>query len=331
MNVTVINGKDLLKYGIGLVAGVVIIASATNLFNANKKIDNIKKVDEQTRNNIEFFKNASLVSIFNITMPFMMHESYIEKNAEEAQVMKKSTTDKILGVNLAMMNQVEKKIESNELIVQNEQQNEEEKEIEVANTDVSTTQVTENNITPSYTNEYGSVQIKNQSSCEITNDLFETTYEMKNAKDVLIYHTHTCESYTPSEGYQYESTGTYRTTDLNYSVARVGTELTSQLEHYGYNVIHDTTYHDYPAYNGSYDRSQETVKNILSNNSGVQTVIDLHRDAVGNGNDYGPSVLIGDESVAQLMIVLRDKWRRTMASKLETEFQISSNDSRKSK
>ncbi|MBO4815667.1 MAG: stage II sporulation protein P [Clostridia bacterium] len=50
-------------------------------------------------------------------------------------------------------------------------------------------------------------------------------------------------------------TGNYRTTDLNYSVARVGTELTNYLQNKGFNVEHNTTYHDYPAYSGSYSRS----------------------------------------------------------------------------
>lgn len=314
MNVTVINGKELLKYIIGLVAGLVVIIFATNLFNVNKNID------KQAKSNIDNLKNTSFVSILNITMPFMMNEKFLQDQTIENEDIEMSTTNKILGVNLAMMNKLVKKPENSEDIKQEEKPAETEVDVQVAGTDVTTTQVAEKNITPRYTNEYGSVQVKNQSSHQIANDLFETTYEMKNAKDVLIYHTHTCESYTPSEAYPYEMTGTYRTTNLDYSVVRVGNELTSQLEHYGYNVIHDSTCHDYPAYNGSYDRSQVTVKNILSNNPNVQTVIDLHRDAVGNGSDYAPSVLIGEESVAQMMIVLRNRWRWTMASKLETKF-----------
>ena len=78
---------------------------------------------------------------------------------------------------------------------------------------------------------------------------------MIDTKNILIFHTHTCESYTASDKYQYEPTGTYRTTDLNYTVAKVGEELTDYLQKYGYNVTHDTTYHDYPAYTGSYNRS----------------------------------------------------------------------------
>ena len=79
--------------------------------------------------------------------------------------------------------------------------------------------------------------------------------------------------------------GSYRTTDLNYSVARVGTELETQLTSYGFHVIHDKTYHDYPEYSGSYGRSLETVKNVLSSHTDAQMVIDLHRDAVGSKPD----------------------------------------------
>ena len=79
--------------------------------------------------------------------------------------------------------------------------------------------------------------------------------DITNKHDILIYHTHTCESYTPSPGYEYEMTGNYRTTDLNYSVARVGEELTKYLKNKGFNVEHNTTYHDYPAYSGSYSRA----------------------------------------------------------------------------
>ena len=124
-----------------------------------------------------------------------------------------------------------------------------------------------------------------------------------NNKNVIIFHTHTCESYTPSEKYDYEQTGTYRTTDLNYSVARVGDELEKQLLSYNFNVIHDTTYHDYPAYNGSYGRSQETVENILEENPDNDIIIDLHRDAIADYS-YAPTVKIGDEYASQLMFVI---------------------------
>lgn len=105
-------------------------------------------------------------------------------------------------------------------------------------------------------------------------------------------------------GYEYTASGNFRTTDLNYSVARVGTELSNHLINMGFNVIHDTTYHDYPAYTGSYTRSLETINNILKKNPTSELVIDLHRDALGSSSTYGPTVQIGDEVAAQLMFVI---------------------------
>ena len=102
----------------------------------------------------------------------------------------------------------------------------------------------------------------------------------------------------------YEQTGTYRTTDLNYTVARVGDELTDYLTNYGYNVVHDKTYHDYPAYTGSYSRSMDTITNIMNNGTNAQMIIDLHRDAVGSNSNYAPKVKIGEEYAAQLMFVI---------------------------
>ena len=123
-------------------------------------------------------------------------------------------------------------------------------------------------------------------------------------KNIILFHTHSCESYTPSEAYNYEQTGTFRTTDLNYSVVRVGTELENQLKGYNYNVIHNTSYHDYPSYNGSYTRSLATVENILKDNP-ADIIIDVHRDAIGSRSDYAPTIRIGDtDEAAQIMFVI---------------------------
>ena len=97
--------------------------------------------------------------------------------------------------------------------------------------------------------------------------------------------------------------GNYRTTNQNFSVVRVGDELTNQLGNYGFNVNHNNDFHDYPAYTGSYSRSLKTVQNILKNfNSDI--IIDLHRDAIGSNENYAPLVKIGDDYCAQLMFVM---------------------------
>ena len=116
-------------------------------------------------------------------------------------------------------------------------------------------------------------------------------------------HTHTCESYTSSKKYSYTPTGNFRTTDLKYSVARVGDELTKYLKKYNLNVLHDKTYHDYPSYNGSYSRSLSTVSSILKNTK-ADIIIDLHRDAIGSYSGYAPTVKIGNDECAQIMFVI---------------------------
>ena len=175
-------------------------------------------------------------------------------------------------------------------------------QLEHAPTNVATT-VIENNVPNKYTDSYNGVSIKNGTNYSLTEDILNPNNIDINKNDVMIFHTHTCESYTPTENYTYEESGTFRTTDLNFSVSRVGDALSDQLLSYGFNVTHDKTYHDYPAYSGSYGRSQATVENLLVSHPGTDIIIDLHRDAIAD-TSYAPSVIIGDETVAQLMFVI---------------------------
>jgi len=160
-----------------------------------------------------------------------------------------------------------------------------------------------NNRADKFTNNYGNVKIKNESSYELTEAMITPDIDFKNKKDIVIYHTHTCEAYTQDEANRYTEEGKYRTTNLNYNIARVGTELTNILTAKGYNVVHNKTIHDYPAFSGSYTRSLNTAKNVLSGNS-AELVFDVHRDALGNNEQYAPTVKIGDETVAQIMFVI---------------------------
>ena len=168
---------------------------------------------------------------------------------------------------------------------------------------VKTEVITNNPITESYNVEYGKVKIKNETDYELTQEMLTPDITIEN-KNIILFHTHSCESYTSSEAYPYTPTGNYRTTDLNFTVTRVGTELETQLKQYNYNVVHNTDYHDYPAYNGSYTRSLKTVQNILQTTS-ADIIIDVHRDAIGSRSDYAPTVKIGDrDEAAQLMFVI---------------------------
>lgn len=238
----------------------------------------------------------------------------------------KTYIEKILSTQLAMSNNlIQEKVQT---VPEEDEENytEEVKKEQVISSEIpqnATTQVIEeNNIKTTYTNEYNGVQIKNSSKYELTEEIMTPDIELSNNKDILIFHTHTCESYTPTETFNYTMTGNYRTTDLNYSVARVGAELKKFLEQYNFSVRHDTTYNDYPAYSGSYNRSLDVVQNQLNQQS-CDIVIDLHRDAVGSNSNYAPTVKIGDEYAAQLMFVIGTDGGRTKSSQLATEFKVS--------
>ena len=166
-----------------------------------------------------------------------------------------------------------------------------------------TEEVSDRNFKAGSNTYYGTTAIDNESDYTLTEEMLVPDVEIDNKKDIIIYHTHTSESYTPCDTYNYTMTGNYRTTDSNYNVIRVGTELSTSLTKKGFNVIHDGTYHDFPAYSGSYDRSLATAQKLLEITP-ADLIIDLHRDAVGNGDTYGPTVMVNGQRVAQLMIVI---------------------------
>lgn len=122
---------------------------------------------------------------------------------------------------------------------------------------------------------------------------------------VLIYHTHTSESYLKKdEGFYYESYYP-RSTDSSRNVTRVGEEITKQLIKHGISTIHDVTYHDSPTYKGSYSRSCKTIKENLEKYPSIKVTIDIHRDSMGSPENgkVKPTFKINGNKAAQIMIV----------------------------
>lgn len=88
-------------------------------------------------------------------------------------------------------------------------------------------------------------------------------------RPIAVYHTHSDESYVPTEGRSsIEYTG---------GVLEVGAALTRAFEREGVSVLHDLTPHD-PHDAGAYDRSRRTAVELLKKRP--VAVLDLHRDAV---------------------------------------------------
>lgn len=122
---------------------------------------------------------------------------------------------------------------------------------------------------------------------------------------VLIMHTHTTESYELHDTDFYDKTYNARSLENSENMVRVGDEIVKQLENAGIGVLHDATVHDYPSYNGAYDRSAETVKKYLAQYPSIKVVIDVHRDAIerDGGVRVAPTTTINGKKAAQFMLI----------------------------
>lgn len=196
MNVAVINIKDLFRY---ILKFFVIVSIIFFMVKVLKTVDLKKQEDsiKENSNNIKKQINEySFTKCLDISIPLM------EYGKEENEKEKIFTNNKILAMGASVLD--ESILNNTDLVINK-------KELTIDDTEelvnkvatlpenATTEAVQENNITPKVTSSYGSVQINNQSDYEITEDMLIPDVEITNKKDILIYHTHTCESYTPSQ------------------------------------------------------------------------------------------------------------------------------------
>ncbi|MDR0951732.1 MAG: stage II sporulation protein P [Oscillospiraceae bacterium] len=122
---------------------------------------------------------------------------------------------------------------------------------------------------------------------------------------VLIVHTHGSESFTPDGEYNYAMTDAYHTADTNFNVVRLGDELKAAYESFGLTVIHDRGIYDTPSYAGSYGRTASVIEYYLSQYPEIAVVIDLHRDALGDGDVVYKTVAETDgQASSQIMMLV---------------------------
>lgn len=195
MNIAVVNIRDIIKYAIKLGAIICVIyicMQVINGLNINKQKDLKKGIE----NGVEKINNYSFLDCLDISMSLF---SYKKENNNKSNIL---SNQKILAMGAGIFD--ESIFENSDLVI-------DEKELTIDDAEelvnqiaelpdnVTTEDVEENNITPKYTSIYGSVKINNQSDYDLTEDMLIPNVEITNKKDILIYHTHTCESYTPSK------------------------------------------------------------------------------------------------------------------------------------
>lgn len=195
MNIAVINAKDLFRY---ILKFLVIVSITFFMIKLVKTVD-LKKQEENIKENGNNIKKQineySFTKCLDISIPLM------EYGKEESEKENFFTNNKILAMGANILD--EAILENTDLIINKNDLTTDDTE-ELINKvtklpeNATTEAVQENNIIPKVTSSYGSVQINNQSDYEITEDMLVPNVEITNKKDILIYHTHTCESYTPS-------------------------------------------------------------------------------------------------------------------------------------
>jgi len=158
------------------------------------------------------------------------------------------------------------------------------------------------------TDSFGNVRVKNtnKTGLDIEKKLGEELELRVNRKEpaVLIYHTHTTETYQLLDRDFYAVGFLSRSNDEARNMARVGKAIADEIEKQGYKVIHVTDIYDNP-YTGAYSRSREAIEPYLEKYPSIQITLDVHRDAIQNDNGVKtkPVATINGKKAAQVMII----------------------------
>ncbi len=121
---------------------------------------------------------------------------------------------------------------------------------------------------------------------------------------ILVYHSHTTESYTLLDAGYYTESLDLRSKDNAKNMVRVGDELVKYLELQGFKVIHDTDIHD-ENYSGAYESSRKNIEKYLEEYPSIEITIDVHRDDItyDNNTKVKPTATINGKKAARMMII----------------------------
>lgn len=143
-------------------------------------------------------------------------------------------------------------------------------------------------------------------NCQVSPDfaaLYAKPLPWAGRPKVLLYSTHSTESYTPGQE-PYTPSGEYRTLEKEQNMLSVGAYLKEQLEALGIEVIIDPSIHDSPSYNDAYTHARKGIAKLLQENPDVNLVLDLHRDAVQTKSGQLRTAVAGKPDCAKIMLVL---------------------------
>lgn len=126
----------------------------------------------------------------------------------------------------------------------------------------------------------------------------------KSEPTILVYHSHTTESYTLLDVGYYTKSLDLRSDDKSKNMVRVGDELCEYLERQGFKIIHDKKIHD-KDYSGAYDSSRKVVEKYLEEYPSIEITIDVHRDDItyDNKTKVKPTATVNGKKAARMMLI----------------------------
>lgn len=126
----------------------------------------------------------------------------------------------------------------------------------------------------------------------------------KKGPKVLIYHTHTTESYILKEADLGKKSAASFNSNPKYNVVRVGEELARNLKKYGIDTLHNGTVHD-KKHDAAYGASLNTLQSYIKSYPSIKVFIDIHRDALESSKPKLRVVKkINGKNAAQIMFVM---------------------------
>jgi stage II sporulation protein P len=121
---------------------------------------------------------------------------------------------------------------------------------------------------------------------------------------VLVYHTHTTESYVIKESDLGKKGVPSFSSDPRYNVVRVGEELARYLKKYGIDTLHNGTVHD-KVRDAAYGVSINTLNSYKKSYPSIRVFIDVHRDGLAADKPkLRLTKKINGKEAAQIMFVV---------------------------
>jgi stage II sporulation protein P len=149
-------------------------------------------------------------------------------------------------------------------------------------------------------NSGGSVTIPAANIAQVYDAKLKTTLNPSKPQ-VLIYHTHTTESFRPNENVA-DKDYPINVMDETQNIVAVGEVIANTLEKdYGISVIHDKTVHS-TMFTQAYSRSGKTVDTYLNKYKDFKLIIDLHRDSISDKTAMTTSM--NNNKLAKFMFVI---------------------------